>query len=90
MSEIYINPFKDEQTYIVELPAEQLEVIAQALHLYMAATNTKLKTREAIRNLADQTHVVYDDCVYHKVYPNVIQAPEAASLSKPIYYGDLL
>lgn len=88
MIESYISYFhgeEKEELMILELSSKEIEVIAQALHIYIC-DNDNVDAQKAISSLALQTNLVFSESRHHKVYPNAVLAPSGTRQLGSVHY----
>lgn len=88
MSNQFIGVYEDnrEETIIIEISAQDVQTIAQALHLAMADNPNSKTFSHALNSLRDQTEHVFSNGVYHKVYADPLTTPKDTKQISGIYY----
>jgi len=86
MNDEAYSSIKCGQHFIVELSSQTINVIAQAIHIYLVDNPNSDAAAQALRELREQTDKVFKDPKDHFVYSSILNAPPYTKTINPIVY----
>lgn len=82
-----ISAFDRQQTFILELPYQTVEIMAKALHILIYSLDDQHEAEKALKELVSQTTAAHQNPNVHGVYLDPLKSPKMAKVFKPhVFY----